>query len=136
MDGALEFVQQARKRCPGSSILHVRFETARLPENQYDGIWCNAALIHVPPEELSQQLEKLRRALRPNGVLGLTLVWGSRKGFLRRDWIPGRYIAGYAKAETAAFFRSWKAHSIQVVRGDGRQGRWVQIMASPAPFVS
>ena len=135
VDGALEFVLQARRRCSGALIRHVRFENARLPEDHYDGIWCNAALIHVPPEELSRQLEKLRRALRPGGWLGLTLAWGSRKAFVRRDWIPGRYIAGYTKTEIAAFLRHWKIYSLRVVKGDGRHGRWIQILVFPVPFV-
>jgi len=91
--------------------------------------------MHVPPQELSRQMGRLRRALRRDGLLGLTLAWGSRKGFLHRDWIPGRYIAGYSKEEVAAFFRGWKVHSLRVVEGDGRQGRWIQILASAAPFV-
>ena len=131
IEGALEFVQQARKRCPGVQIRHARFRTARLPGNHYDGIWCNAALMHVPPEEFSFQLRKLKEALRPNGVLAMTLAWGSKKGFVRQDWIPGRYIAGYRKREAAVFFRGWKVRSLRVVKKDGRQGRWIQIMASP-----
>jgi len=129
LEGTWEFVQQARRRCPRARILHARFETAHLPEEGYDGIWCNAALIHLPPAEFRAQLAKLRRALRPGGCLGLTLAWGCRKGFLQRDWIPGRYFAGHTKGELLPLLRGWKVRALRVSGKAGRQGRWIQILA-------
>ena len=131
IDGVLEFVLEARRRCPDVPIRHGRFETAQLLAGRYDGIWCNAALIHVPPEVLQDQLRRLSLALRPNGILGITLAWGRMKRFTNRDWIPGRYIAGYSQDEVNHFFRKWTVHSLKVVSKDGRQGRWIQILASP-----
>ena len=130
VEGALEFVLAARRRCPGAPILHARFESVSLPTGRCDGIWCNAALIHVPPQELSRQLEKLSRALKPGGLLGLTLAWGRAKGFIRRDWIPGRYIAAYSRREAVTLFRGWGVEMLKVTAGDGRQGRWIQLLAS------
>ena len=130
LDGTLEFLLAARRRCPAARIRHARFETVRLPEHRYDGIWCNAALIHMPPPELARQLEKLKRALGLAGFLGLTLAWGRAKGFLRRDWIPGRYLAAYTRPEAAALLRDWKLRWFRVAAGDGRSGRWIQLLAS------
>ena len=130
LDGVLEFVLKARRCCPGVPITHGRFETVPLPAGVYDGIWCNAALIHVPPEVLQDQLRKLSRALKPSGILGMTLAWGRAKGFTSRDWIRGRYIACYSKDEVPLLFREWSVHSLKVVSRDGRQGRWIQVLAS------
>lgn len=130
IDGTLEFVLEARARCPGAQVVHGRFETARLEAGRYDGIWCNAALIHVPPLEAVRQLEKLKAALRPGGLLGLTLAWGRIRGFLRRDWIPGRYLAAYSKLEAGELMKGWKVRWSGVVARDGRAGRWIQFLAS------
>ena len=130
LDGTLEFVRAARRRCPGVPILHDRFESVRLPSGRYDGIWCNAALIHVPPGELARQLEKLRVSLRPAGLLGLTLAWGHAKRFLRRDWLPGRYFAAYTKPEMAVFLRGWSVRRLAIAFHDGRRGRWIQFLGS------
>ncbi len=130
VDGTLEFVLEARRRCPGSRVLHARFETIPLPPGRYDGIWCNAALLHVPPRELARQLEKLKRALRPGGWLGLTLAWGRGKRFVRRDWIPGRYFACTTRPEAAALLRDWALRRLAVAAGDGRRGRWIQVLGS------
>ncbi len=130
LDGTLEFVAQARRRCPKAKIFFGRFERARLASGRYDGVWCNAALIHVPPEELVAQLKKLRSALKPGGILGVTLAWGSRRGFTQRDWIPGRYVAGYSRRQAGDFFRDWDVKQIRVVSRDGRKGRWIQALAT------
>lgn len=131
VDGTLEFVLRARKLCPQAKVLHARFEAVPLGREAYGGVWCNAALIHVPPEEMAAQLEKLRRALSPGGWLALTLAWGSKKGFLRRDWIPGRYMACYSRAETAALLEGWEVRSMKVVSKGGRRGRWIRLLAQP-----
>ena len=128
MEGTLEFVLAARRRCPGASILHTRFEIVSLPPGGYDGIWCNAALIHVPPEEISRQLEKLAKTLKPGGLLGLTLAWGRAKRFTRRDWIPGRYFAAYTRREVETLLRHWDVQELKVTSSAGRQGRWIQIL--------
>ena len=130
VDGTLEFVLAARRRCPGIRILHARFETVLLPPARYDGIWCNAALIHVPPQEMARQLKKLKGALKPAGWLGLTLAWGKAKRFLRRDWIPGRYLAAYTQAEADALLKGWRILWRKTAAKDGRSGRWIQLLAS------
>lgn len=38
-------------------------------QNQFDGIWCCASLLHVPLIELPDVMIKLNRALRLNGVI-------------------------------------------------------------------
>jgi 2-polyprenyl-3-methyl-5-hydroxy-6-metoxy-1,4-benzoquinol methylase len=131
VDGTAAFVAQARRRCPGARIRCARFETIQLPRGRYDGVWCNAALIHVPPDELQRQLQKLRAALKPSGRLALTLAWGRATRRSSRDWIPGRYLASYTMSEVAAMLHGWRLLDLRAVSNDGRAGRWLQLLAAP-----
>jgi SAM-dependent methyltransferase len=131
VDGTWEFVREARRRCPGVMIRQAVFETVRLPRGAYDGIWCQAALMHVPPAALASQLDKLRCALRPGGVLGLSLAWGRAKAFSRRDWIPGRFVAAYSLAEVRQALAGWRIRELGVASSDGCQGRWIHLLAVP-----
>ncbi len=132
IDGTAAFVREAQRRNPGCRVQQARFETVSLPTSVFDGIWCQAALIHVPPPLFRDQLAKLRRALKPGGLLAVTLAWGRTRAFTN-DWIPGRYFAGYSKSEAARLFRGWRIKRLAVVNHDGRQGRWIHVLVSANP---
>ena len=44
---------------------------------EYDGIWACASLLHLPIQELTAILDKLRRALKPGGVLYASFKYGT-----------------------------------------------------------
>ncbi len=47
--------------------------------NQYDGIWACACLLHVPLSELVSVFLRLHRALKPGGVLYASFKYGSKE---------------------------------------------------------
>src|SRR6476619_6221469 len=51
LDGSKEFVAMARSYS-GCEVLHQDFLAMALPENRFDGVFANAALFHVPSQEL------------------------------------------------------------------------------------
>lgn len=132
LDGTPAFVREARRRNPGVRVIEARFEQAELPAGRYNGVWCQAALIHVTPDELRRQLTRLAASLAPGGRLGLTLAWGRARGLTQHDWIPGRYLAAYSKTEAETLFDGWMIRHLAVTSHDGRQGRWIEILAEPA----
>lgn len=68
LDGAARFVEMARAHsaCP---VLHQDFLALDLPANDFDGVFANASLFHVPSREMPRVLGELWRALRPGGAL-------------------------------------------------------------------
>ena len=56
--------------------------------NQYDGVWANASLLHVPEHSLSSVLGRIHRALRSGGIFVATYKAGAGGG---RDRL-GRYF--------------------------------------------
>lgn len=68
LDGAARFVEMAR-RLTGCEILHQDFLKLSLGGLQFDGIFANASLFHVPTSEIGRVLGELRVALAPRGVL-------------------------------------------------------------------
>ena len=65
-----------------------------LKENDYDGIFANASLFHVPRIELPRVLRELHEALRKNGILFSSNPRGDYEG-----WNGDRY-ANYMEFET------------------------------------
>ena len=88
LDGAAPFVRMAREYA-GVEVWEQGFLALDLPDAEFDGVFANASLFHVPAQELSRVLRELRACLRPRGVLFASNPHGSNEeGFSR-----GRYGA-------------------------------------------
>jgi len=86
LDGAREFVRMARADT-GCEVWHQDFLALSLPAEQFDGIFANASLFHVPVPELPRVLGDLRGTLKPGGVL----FSSNPRGANQEGWSNGRY---------------------------------------------
>lgn len=48
-------------------------------QQEYDGIWCCASLLHVPAQELPSVMPKLADALKPNGIWYVSFKYGDNE---------------------------------------------------------
>ena len=85
LDGSDAFCNMAHAYT-GCRVLHQQFLSLALPHHEFDGIFANASLFHVPGQELPRVLEELHRALRPGGILFSSNPRGSSEG-----WSGQRY---------------------------------------------
>lgn len=74
-DGSLEMAKIA-SRVLKKDVRHLLFQDISY-KNEFDAIWANASLLHVPFEELREVFEKLRLALKPGGILFASFNYGS-----------------------------------------------------------
>jgi SAM-dependent methyltransferase len=85
-DGSPEMAEIASRRL-GQSVDAMRFD--ELDEYEaYDGVWASACLLHVPRDELSGILKRIRRALKAGGTFYASFKIG--EGHDGRDLL-GRY---------------------------------------------
>jgi SAM-dependent methyltransferase len=94
LEGAPRFAAMAREHS-GCEVLEQDFLTLKLPQGRFDGVFANAALFHVPSQELPRVLAELRAALKPRGVLFSSNPHGRNE----EGWNRGRYGA-YHDLET------------------------------------
>ena len=85
LDGSEVFCQMARDYT-GCKVLYQSFLKLDLPIAAFDGIFANAALFHVPSQELPRVLRELKGALRNEGILFTSNPRGSNEG-----WNGDRY---------------------------------------------
>lgn len=86
LDAAPAFVRMARERS-GCEVLHQDLLALDLPAALFHGIFANAALFHVPSQELLRVLRQLHRTLGPGG----TLFASNPHGPNREGWSGDRY---------------------------------------------
>lgn len=104
LDGTPRFVEMARQ-ATGCEVWQQDFLRLALPPERFDGIFANAALFHVPGQELPQVLRALHGALKPRGVL----FSSNPRGGNQEGWNRGRYgayhdLEGWSALMTAAGF--------------------------------
>ena len=88
LDGAPRFVAMARAHS-GCEVWQQDFLRLDLPGERFDGVFANAALFHVPTQELPRVLRQLHATLKPRGVL----FTSNPRGNNDEGWSHGRYGA-------------------------------------------
>ena len=94
LEGSPRFAAMAREHS-GCEVWEQDFLRLELPPARFDGMFANAALFHVPGQELPRVLAELRAALKPRGVL----FSSNPHGHNEEGWNRGRYGA-YHDLET------------------------------------
>lgn len=59
-------------------VLQMKFQEIDF-EEEFDGIWACASLLHVTYEELSSVMAKLRKALKSKGIIYVSFKYGTTK---------------------------------------------------------
>lgn len=88
LEGAARFAEMARAYS-GCEVLHQNFLALDLPAGRFDGVFANAALFHVPTQELPRVLRELQATLKPGGVL----FSSNPRGDGQEGWSGERYSA-------------------------------------------
>ena len=88
LEGSATFATMARS-LSGCEVLQQSFLKLDLPAGHFDGVFANAALFHVPSEELLRVLRELYTTLKPGGVL----FSSNPRGDDQEGWNGDRYCA-------------------------------------------
>jgi SAM-dependent methyltransferase len=101
-----------------------------------DGIWCCAALLHVPHDQTMDALGEMRRILRPGGCFALVTAAGSGARLEpvpyapdTRRWFFYREPAGLGEQLLNAGFE------ILAMTEEVTNRHWLKILAQPAQDV-
>ena len=125
-DASDEMCRIAAERT-GIPVVKKRFEELN-GEPAYNGIWACAALLHVKKEQLPVVLERLRRLLKPEGVLYASFKSGNGER-MQGD----RYFHDMTEEECILFMQNAGFTVLETFHsGDVRPGRtgeqWVNVI--------
>ena len=111
----------------GQEVWQMRFDEISF-EDEMDGIWACASLLHVLPEEMEDVIYRLRKSLCPNGIVYASFKYGedvTRKG--------DRTFTNYTETTVAKLFESSGFTVLETgISTDVRPGRedetWVNVI--------
>ncbi len=109
VDLSLGMLRQAQSRVHASLALRAMRCLGRV-EGVFDGIWSNAAFLHLPKDEVSIALMETRRVLRHGG-----LFFASFKSGYGEGWEPCSY--GEPAERFFAFYRKAEIHNLVMRAG-------------------
>lgn len=111
----------------GKSVLNIRFEEIAY-EEEFDGIWACASLLHVSQEALPCILRKMKCALKPGGVLYASFKYGEGTTFR-----GNREFSDFTEISIISPFEKEGFEIVSnIVGADSRPGRenekWVNVI--------
>lgn len=124
-DGVPAMAARAAERL-GRPVRQLRFEQL-VADSEYDAVWANASLLHVPRSAIVETLARIHRALRPRGLHFASYKAGGGEA---RDRF-GRYFNYPSAEKLRAWYETagdWTAIEIEAGKGggyDGVEGPWL-----------
>ncbi len=91
LEGSAQLAAMARAHS-GCEVLEQSFLELDLPGSHFDGVFANAALFHIPSQELPRVLRELHKTLKLGGVL----FSSNPRGDGQEGWNDDRYGAFHA----------------------------------------
>ena len=128
IDGSVELCKKAAAYT-GIPVKQMLFSDLN-EKDRYDGIWANASILHLPRAELADVLQKLEKALRPQGILFASFKYGTFEGIR-----TGRYYTDFTRDTLSTFWEKTTALKIidEWITNDTIPGReelqWINILA-------
>ena len=127
-DGSAELARQAEKLV-GRPVKVMRFEELAA-RGEFDGIWAEASLLHVPRTDLPGILALIRNALKKGGIFHASFKAGTAEGhdgfgryynYPSSEWLQELLVAG-----------GWRNVTINEADGGGydkKPTRWLHLAA-------
>ncbi len=128
VDGSAELCRRASE-LTGMPVRQMLFQDLDA-ENEYDGIWACASILHLPQTELANVLAKITFALKNDGVLYTSFKYGTFEGMR-----GGRYFTDFTEKTLRDFWTGVKGLEIfdlwftQDVRPGREEERWINLLA-------
>jgi SAM-dependent methyltransferase len=69
-------IARAEELVPGTDFEVKDVRETGFVDEQFDGVWCNATLLHLKDEDIAAALAEFRRILKPGGILAVSLKKG------------------------------------------------------------
>jgi SAM-dependent methyltransferase len=127
MDASEAMVELASQHI-GRLVLHMSFDQVQY-EEQFDGVWACASLLHAPRLGLPEVLERLGKALKEEGVMYASFKYGEeeiiRNGRLFSNYSENSFRQMLEPQPELKLVRLWKTMGL---RPDSIDTGWLNVL--------
>lgn len=129
-DSSIVLAEKASQKI-NHPVLHLKIEDLSF-ENEFDGVWAMASLLHLSKKELPSSLDKCLKSLKENGKFFLSLKEGEGESVDEN----GRFFSYYSKDEIINTFKSLGQPNITCFSQSDKLGRnvnWLSFIVTKTP---
>ena len=127
IDGSEELCKLAESYI-GIPVKHMLFQEL-CAVDCYDGIWACASILHVPYQELREVLQKMTKALKPEGIIYASFKYGrfqgERKGRYFTDFTEESFEVLRNTVEGLILVEQWVTSDVRPGR---EEERWLNLI--------
>ena len=121
-DASKGLLEIAQKRNPNTIFRCVAVQDLDFEENEFDGFWTAATLLHMPKNEIDDALKNIVRVVKPNGVGFISVKAGAGE---RKDVETGRWFSYYSSDGFKEILERNKLRVIESRTKKGEKDFWL-----------
>ena len=99
IDMSRNMLNEASERCGFNKFARMNMLNMGINTDVFDGLWVCASFLHIPKRDAPVVLKELRRALRPGGVLFISVKRGRDERWIAHGSGHQRFFAFYQEDE-------------------------------------
>ncbi len=131
IDAVKTFIKIAKSRVPKAEFKLMDLRKLEFPDNNFDGVWASASLLHIPKSEAKQTIEGFKRVLKPSGILFIGVKQGEGERFVQEDNME-RFFAYYSKDEIEKLIGEAGFRILQTTIIEKGDAIWIRTVATKA----
>ena len=131
-----KLIEIAKKKNP--SLKFIQGDILNLPydDNSFDGIFAKASLLHIAKKDMPKALNEIKRVLRAEGVLHITIKEGEGEEEVVKNDYGYDYTRFFSYWKMEPFIELLEKYSFKVIRKELFRSRptsytiWIKILAT------
>ena len=127
MDASREMCKRASELL-GQEVWQMRFDEMSF-DDEFDGIWACASLLHVPISEMADVLKKIKHGLRPEGIFYASFKYGEGETVKDVRSFTNYTLESVCELLKGAGFRVLECDISYDVRPGREEEKWVNVIA-------
>ena len=112
----------------GQEVWQMRFDEMSF-DDEFDGVWACASLLHVPISEMADVLKKIKHGLRPEGIFYASFKYGEGETVKDVRSFTNYTLESVCELLKGAGFRVLECDISYDVRPGREEEKWVNVIA-------
>ncbi|HIH13286.1 TPA: class I SAM-dependent methyltransferase [Candidatus Woesearchaeota archaeon] len=131
IDFTEKFIEIAEKIVPKAKFIEMDMRDLNFKDEEFDGIWCCAAFLHIPKSQAGKTLEGFRRVLKNRGLLYLCVKQGQGEKMVSKAEYLGnaKFYAFYQEDEFKKLIQNAGFSIIKSSVNERKDNIWINVFA-------